>query len=108
MRAAILAITLLAAGFYQEQMVAPKVEHKQREETYKYDDVTRTCPDGYEGHFVDVQTGFGIERYWAGIQYFAIGAGEFGYTICFKKEFMDKIKKNPELFAPRPLPPKPV
>jgi len=94
----------------QQQMVAPKVEHKKRTETQVYDDVTRSCPVGYEGHFVDVHTGFGWE-YWNGGYGFSIngyGGGEPGYTVCFKQEFMDEIRKNPELLVVRPARPRPV
>jgi hypothetical protein len=108
MRALIIGTLLLLFGV-QEQMVAPKVERKKRTETQVYEEVTRSCPAGYEGHFVDTRTGFGPE-YWWGEQGFFISAygGELGYTVCFKKEFMDEIRKNPELIAERPLPPKPV
>jgi hypothetical protein len=46
----ILAGGLLILLGAQEQMVAPKVEHNKREERHVYDDVTRSCPAGYEGH----------------------------------------------------------
>ncbi len=94
--------------FPQEPMVAPKVEHHERKETQTYDDVTRSCPAGYEGHFVDIQQGFDW-RYWDGGGYVFSGFPSAGsapaYTVCFKKEFMDEIRKNPELLIPRPQPP---
>jgi hypothetical protein len=108
---------LLLMLFAQEQMVAPKVEHKKHEETTTYDEVIRSCPAGYEGHFVDVRAGFDWQ-YWNGEGgswsfaygwgYNLDGQGEVGYTVCFKKEFMDKIRKNPDLLAPKPAPPRPV
>jgi len=102
-------IVLLLFFGSQEQIVAPKVEHKKRTETQEYDDVTRSCPAGYEGHFVDTNTGFGWTTYWNGAWAYVItGYPEPGYTVCFKKEFMDEIRKNPELLAPRPAPPRPV
>ena|SRR6266550_9354357 len=94
--------------FYaQQQMVAPKVEHKKRTETQVYDEVTRSCPAGYEGHFVDTQTGFGYE-YWNSGAWVGNGPSVPGYTVCFKKEFMDEIRKNPELLTARPAPPRPI
>jgi hypothetical protein len=110
MRVLILSGALLFFGA-QERMVAPKVEHKKRTETQTHDDVTRSCPAGYEGHFVDIQPGFDSERWISQTLIYRLnqyGAGELGYTICFKKEFMDEIRKNPELLAPRPAPPKGV
>jgi len=97
----------------QSQMVAPKVEHKKRTETQVYDEVTRSCPDGYEGHFVDIQAGFGGSSGYNGsnnnlVFYQTIFGPEAGYTVCFKKEFMDEIRKNPELLVQRPAPPRPI
>ena len=92
----------------QSQMVAPKVEHKKRTETQVYDEVTRSCLDGYEGHFVDEQVGF-TERGHLGMSGWISewGSGP-GYTICFKKEFMDEIRKNPEMLVQRPAPLRPI
>lgn len=110
MRGLIVGSLLLLFGA-QQQMVAPKVEHKKRTETQVYDDVTRSCPDGYEGHFVDTRTGFGYEYWWSNgglwntLQY---DLGAPGYTICFDKKFMDEIRKNPALLVARPAPPRPV
>ena len=107
---ALIAGTLLLLFGAQQQMVAPKVEHKKRTETQTYDEVIRSCPAGYEGHFVDVQEGFDFGRWVTGATFsggFTLGEPP-GYTICFKKEFMDEIRKNPELLAPRPAPPRGV
>lgn len=100
--------TMLLLFGWQEQMVAPKVEHKKRTETQTYDDVTRSCPVGYEGHFVDTRTGFDYAYWVGGTQLFWSGNTEPGYTVCFKKEFMDEIRKNPELLAPRPAQPRAI
>lgn len=102
--------TLLVLFGIQEQLVAPRVEHKKHAETFTYDEVTRSCPVGYEGHFVDTRTGFGSE-YWNGgwgLSWSSTYQSEPGYTVCFKKEFMDKIRENPELLVARPAPPRPV
>jgi len=111
-------VPIRVSGSYNPgPMVAPKVEHKQRQQVETYDEVTRTCPEGYEGHFVDYQEGFDSRYYWSGgtgtasigqIWIDGSGVREIGYTICFKKEFMDQIRKNPDLLAPRPAPPKPA
>jgi len=104
----LIAGSLLLLFGAQEQMVAPKVEHKKRTETQVYDEVTRSCPAGYEGHFVDTQTGFDYV-YWLGNLQWSVSTGGIpGYTICFKKEFMDEIRKNPELLVARPAPPRPI
>jgi len=87
-----------------EPITVPKVEHKTESYTYTTDTLTRTCPDGYEGHFVDLQIGFGDE-YWFSGYGLSLGAQQ-GYTICFKKDFMDKVRKNPEMIANRPALPK--
>jgi hypothetical protein len=91
----------------QQQMVAPKIEHKKRTEMQTYDEVTRSCPQGYEAHFVDTREGFDW-TYWNGGEGFYWGESIPGYTVCFKKEFMDEIRKNPELLVPRPARPRPV
>src|SRR6266550_1431749 len=91
----------------QQQMVAPKVERKTRTETQVYEQVTRSCPAGYEGHFVDTQTGFGDE-YWVTNGSGLVLESSPGYTVCFKREFMDEIRKNPDLLARRPAPPRPI
>lgn len=93
-----------------DQMVPPKIEHHTYETTQKHDTVTRSCPAGYEGHFVDKQEGFdssfpqmigswGIEGY---------PSGAPAYTICFKNDFMEQIRKNPDLTTYRPAPPRAV
>jgi hypothetical protein len=94
----------------QSQMVAPKVDKQTHTTTQTSVEVTRSCPAGYEGHFVDTRTGFGWE-YWnggTGFGYFIGEYGEPGYTICFSKEFMDGVRKNPDLLTNRPMPPRPV
>ena len=90
-----------------EPITVPKVEHKTETYSYTNEIITRTCPDGYEGHFVDTHTGFGGE-YWLSGFSFGFNSIDVGYTICFKKDFMDKVRKNPEMIANRPLPPKGV
>jgi hypothetical protein len=112
MRALITGAVLLLLGT-QQQMVAPKVEHKKHEQTTTYDEVIRSCPDGYEGHFVDFNSGFDYS-YWMSTGNLTMSTWSFselgppGYTICFKKEFMDEIRKNPDLLIARPAPPKGV
>jgi hypothetical protein len=84
-------------------MVAPTVTHHDVSSVQHYDRVEISCPDGYEGHFVDVDNGF--EWNWNhGIQ---MGM-PLGYTVCFSKEFMDQIRANPDLLRQRPAPPNPA
>jgi hypothetical protein len=87
-------------------MVQPTVKHHDEVSTQHYDRVEVTCPAGYEGHFVDMQKGFGFE-YWYGGTGFMIGQPP-GYTVCFSDEFMKKLRANPEMLRARPEPPHPV
>ena len=106
----LLAGSLLLFFGWQQQMTVPKVEHTKRVETQTYDDVKRSCPAGYEGHFVDVELGFNSwDRPWSSGIIMGSGTGysDPGYTICFDKKFMDEVRKNPELLVARPLPPRP-
>jgi hypothetical protein len=103
----IVAMMVLAAllGIPQDSMTVPQVKHEKHTTETTTDYVTRTCPDGYEGHFVDVDPGFNGK--YEGIL-FSNGSpaepqGPLGYTICFKKEFMDQVRKNPDLLTPRPI-----
>ena len=85
-------------------MVVPTVTHHQEIQTERYDRVEITCPEGYEGHFVDPSPGFDGFSSWPGG---GVGIWEpsdqRGYTVCFKKEFMDKIRSNPELLRSKPI-----
>lgn len=108
MRAAIV-LALLAVGAQSESMVVPKVEHETKSSTTTYEVVTRSCPEGYKGHFVDYNAGFDAMNYWV------IGSGAFNsldgapaYTVCFKKEFMEQVRKNKDLLTTRPLAPRPI
>ena len=100
-------LSLLGILAYQQStppMLGAKVEHHERTETQTHDEVTVSCPDGYEGHFVDENTGFGYE-YWMGSSGYGFSyniSGTPGYTICFDKKFMDDIRKKPELLRMRP------
>lgn len=82
-------------------MVQPKVTHHDRVTEQHYDDVEVTCPDGTEGHFVDIQVGFGpkMGMSLSGWE----GNGEAAYTVCFDKKFMDKVRANPDLARYRPI-----
>ena len=109
MRAIIALVALLSFSIpVQDPMVVPKVEHKKRTETQTYDDITRSCPEGYEGHFVDTRTGFDWQYWMGGYGFSNMIEPPPGYTVCFKKEFMDKLRANPDMLAPRPLPPRGV
>lgn len=114
MRVIVTLILLISFGWQASapSMIVPKVEHHQHQEIKTYDVITRSCPDGYEGHFVDVQPGFD-NGYWSnGVlanQGFMIQTVDTpGYTICFSVKFMDEVRKNPDLLAVRPGPIKPV
>lgn len=77
-------------------MVTPKVTHHDEQSVQHYDRVEITCPEGYEGHFVDVQLGF--EPRMPSISFGGeYGGGELKYVVCFSKEFMDKLRANPEM-----------
>lgn len=94
------ALLLFPQAKEKPSMVAPTVSHHDETMTQHYDRVTVSCPDGYEGHFVDV--GVGFDGTWNGGYVFG-NEGAPGYTICFSKEFMDKIRANPELLRGRPV-----
>ena len=114
MRTAITVVLLAWFGWQtgREPMTVPKVEHHQRQQTQTYDEITRSCPAGYEGHFVDTEVGFdSSDRFWTGSSTFSTYpsySGEPGYTICFDTKFMDGVRKNPELLIARPQPPRPI
>lgn len=102
-------LAILLFLFFAQDMTMPKVEHHKetRQETTDY--VTSTCPEGYEGHFVDVNIGFDWD-YWSWTpmsQGMVIGTVP-GYTICFKKSFMDQVRKSPDMLRARPEPPHPA
>jgi hypothetical protein len=107
MRSIVAIFLLFALG--EQQMVAPKVKketHVVPAETYET--VTRSCPDGYEGHFVDTEIGFGSERYSLGWSAGSFSSSGQGFTVCFDKKFMDEIRKNHDLLANRPPFPRPA
>lgn len=81
-------------------MVMPTVTHKTEKVQQEYDHVTVTCPDGYEGHFVDRDAGFDF-----GVSPLAFygDSGAPGFTICFEKSFMDEVRKHPEMLRARPV-----
>lgn len=110
--AVILFVVLMTSGSaHQEKkpdMIAATVKHHDQVTPEQHqDEVELSCPEGYEGHFVDYQTGFGWE-YWNGGTGFMLYERQPGYTICFSKEFMDKIRSNQELLRQRPAMPRPV
>lgn len=92
--------------FPQTDAVVPKSEHEvhtyQREE--KSDITHRTCPQGYEGHFVDSH--IGIDTFDEPLMYGYSQPLE-SYAVCIKKETMDAVRKNPDLKIyrqyPRPI-----
>jgi hypothetical protein len=103
-----LVMLLVAAQATAPEMTVPKIEHKTIQRTVQDEEITVTCPEGYEGHFVDHETGFDWQQgYFNGGTSFNLGP-EWGYTICFSKKFMDEIRKNQELLRPRPSPPRPI
>lgn len=61
------------------------------------DFVERTCPEGYEGHFVDPHDGF-----FADAPVLQLGEGQAVFAVCFKKDFMDKLRKNPDALMVKP------
>ena len=109
----LLVLILFVLSLPQSDMTVPVVEHHPSSYTTTTDSITHKCPEGYEGHYVDIQPGFDFD-YWGFGGYSQVygsnlySPGPSAYTICFKKEFMDKIRKNPELQSNRPAPPRPV
>lgn len=111
-RQALLAILLAPALLLGGQdkkpepdMIAPTIKHNPESYTQTYDRVEVTCPSGYEGHFVDTNIGFQWEWNWGN----SIMVGDSpGYVVCFRREFMDKIRANPQLLRARPTPPRPA
>lgn len=104
----VLAFVLAAIVVYGQQpakkptMVLPTVTHKTEKVEQEYDHVTVSCPEGYEGHYVDRDAGFDIG---VGSRLFVYGSneGEPGFTICFENSFMDEIRKHPEMLRARPI-----
>jgi hypothetical protein len=90
----------------QDQMTVPKVTHEKHETTQTYTTTKMECPAGYEGHFVDQYAGFE--------SHFEMGVATWGqegapaFALCFKKDFMDGVRKNPDLSTYRPSPPRAV
>lgn len=86
-----------------DPITVPKVERKTQSYTSTVETVERTCPDGYEGHFVDPTLGFD-NGYW--LRRGIVIGPDSGYTICFRKDFMDKVRKNPDMLTVKPSPPR--
>ena len=103
MRLAIaVAAVLIFAQAGSQQMVAPNVSRTTTQTTETHVTFTRTCPDGYEAHLVDVGLGFDIPPT---TMSFGNSWGIYGtnaYTICFSTKFMDDTRKNPDLMIVRP------
>jgi hypothetical protein len=108
-----IALIVLAWAFFaqsiNEPMVLPKVEHKTEKHEVTDETETRSCPVGYEGHFVDQRQGFDWQ-YWAfGNVFGGVSInGEPAFTVCFKKGFMDELRKNKDMVRMRPSPPRGV
>ena len=93
-------------------MVQPHVTHRDEAQTTHYDIVTHTCPEGYEGHYVDQRPGFESD-YWLSLGGegwipFNTFSSDPAFTVCFEKKFMDELRKNPDMKAMRPQPPRGV
>lgn len=102
----LLGVLIFFSMLQSDPITVPKVEHETKSYTSTVEIVKRTCPDGYEAHFVDIREGFD-QGYWlSGTGLYNIS--EPGYTICFKTDFMDKVRNNPEMLAARPSPPTPM
>ena len=86
-------------------MVMPNVQHHDEQQTTHYDIVTRTCPDGYEGHFVDMQQGFdgGFDPVTEGLWVNGYQGGPEMFTVCFTREFMEKLRKDKDMRARKPV-----
>jgi hypothetical protein len=110
MKTAIALIIGLFVFTQQEQMVLPKVQHRDEVQTTHYDIVTHTCPEGFEGHYVDPAQGF--ESYYSGRFGYGLSMsggdievrGEEAFTVCFDKNFIEQLKKNPDMLTRKPLP----
>jgi len=83
-------------------MVQPTIKHHDEVSTQHYDRVEISCPKGYEGHFVDIGIGFDGAANLGNMSYNDY-SGPPGYTICFSREFMEKIRANTELLRARPI-----
>lgn len=96
----LIALLLLFALFPQQspQMTEPKIQHHDEVSTQHYDRVEITCPEGYEGHLVIRDIGFDGTLVGDAMMFSAEGgSGRQYFTICFKVDFMDKIRKNKEM-----------
>lgn len=56
-------VVLISLAFAQDRapMIQPKVEHNkwvEQPQPIHHDEIMRSCPDGYEGHFVVEDQGF--------------------------------------------------
>ena len=102
MRNVILISLLLATPLQtqKEPMVAAKVTHHKEVTTQEYDRVYVSCPDWYEGHLVDIPIGFDTPA--NSIDFRVNFDGPVGYAVCFKRDFMDELRKNPDLLRARP------
>jgi len=83
-------------------MVTPKITHHDEVSTQHYDRVEVSCPEGYEGHFVDFGIGFDGEAN-LGAMSWVDSSGPPAFMICFDKSFMEKVRANPDLLRPRPI-----
>lgn len=88
----------------------PMIDREVKTVTTEKVTVNRTCPAGYEGHYVDVQaTNFNPQfpimngplngGGWSG------SSGDVVYAVCFKNDFMETLKKNPDSISLRPSSP---
>jgi hypothetical protein len=109
---AVVLTTVRATNALQQQMIAPKVEKSVNRMIQEQTTITRTCPAGYEAHFVFVHEGFDTPMASlttsGNFTYGELSTGPEVYAVCFKNGFMDEIKKNPDLKTTPPPPPRPV
>lgn len=113
----LIALTLFAVmgQNLQAPTLMPKVEHHEEKQTHTetYDRVTRACPSGYEGHYVDMQKGFDWQDgYMARSDSIVAWPGgavrESFFTVCLSTKFMDDIRKSSDMTAERPAPARPM
>src|ERR1700735_2887464 len=100
MRALFLALVVPLAFGGQDapkpDMIPATVQHNKKSYTQTYDDVVVSCPDGYEGHWVDVNAGFLWP--WNGSMFLQVGHPK-AYAGLLPKNLTGEIPPQPRLAA---------
>ena len=106
---ALLVFLFLFAGSTDNKIIPAVATHHPTEQTVKSDYVTRSCPEGYEGHLIVEKAGLDGMDLMFGINAFQYGFNdEYGpfLAACFPKAEIDELRKDKEsevwISPPRP------